>query len=88
MNDAAKLADEIAIEDKSTFSNAEWELIVTGLRSLAYPEARAIDYADEPLREMCIDYRNAHPLHAEGCFQRIVQFFKTGGRSEPQGETG
>lgn len=32
---------------------------------------------DEPLREMCYDYRNAHPLHAEGCFQRIVQWVKS-----------
>lgn len=38
--------------------------------------ATALDGNDEPLREMCIDYRGAHPLHAEGCFQRIVQWVK------------
>jgi hypothetical protein len=34
---AAGLADEIALQDKADFSNAEWELIVSALRALAYP---------------------------------------------------
>jgi hypothetical protein len=36
-----------------------------------------LDEHDEPLREMCIDYRTAHPYHAENYFQRIVRWVKT-----------
>jgi hypothetical protein len=31
---------------------------------------------DEPLRELCYDYRNAHMTHAENYFQRIVHWVK------------
>ena len=34
------------------------------------------DQSDEPLREMCFDYRNAVSSHAENYFQRIVHWVK------------
>ena len=34
------------------------------------------DQSDEPLRELCYDYRNAHTTQAEEYFQRIVQWVK------------
>ena len=34
------------------------------------------DQSDEPLRELCYDYRNANTIHAENYFQRIVRWVK------------
>ena len=38
MNEAAQLADQIALDDQSAFNDREWQLIVTALRSFAYPD--------------------------------------------------
>ena len=45
--DAAGLADEIALQDKSDFSNAEWGLIVSALRALAYPPSAELSFEEE-----------------------------------------
>ena len=37
---------------------------------------RPLDEYEEPLRELCFDYRNAHTLHAENYFQRIVRWVR------------
>lgn len=36
----------------------------------------ALNENDEPLRELCYDYRNAATAHAENYFQRIVRWVK------------
>lgn len=35
-----------------------------------------LDEHDEPLRKMLIDYRNAHAMHAEMFFQRVLRWVK------------
>jgi hypothetical protein len=64
--DAARLADEIALQDKADFSNAEWELIVSALRALAYPPSAELGRlaleADNILENAAIE--------AEGTFGR------------------
>jgi hypothetical protein len=84
--DAARLADEIALQDKADFSNAEWELIVSALRALAYPpsaelrdlELRAAlhENAASQLADMVVDSLPSHGGESEG-YPGIAHDFET-----------
>jgi hypothetical protein len=63
--DAAGLADEIALQDKSDFSNAEWGLIVSALRALAYPPSAG--GAIERCPKCNGDQRGAPCAYPEAC---------------------
>jgi hypothetical protein len=63
--DAARLADEIALQDKADFSNAEWELIVSALRALAYPPSAGLRGEQASYRIGYVDGATGKPPQVE-----------------------
>lgn len=88
MTDYRKLADTIlhlrswgGLKDVDAMTMDEWKAVDTALRLCADRSAPAssslaLTENDEPLRELCFDYRNAATAHAENYFQRIVRWVK------------